>query len=174
MSPTLAAFDWLNASLIVAFLFLSVLMILIVLIQRPQGGGLSGAFGSAAGSGQTAFGARTGDALTIATVGIFVVFLVTAAALNHTIRPPKAGKPTTTLTAPASAPGAAPAPGAEPAPVTPADAQPAPAGDGVGVPMPVPADSAEAPAPTPVQPAPTEQPAANPAQQPATPPAPTP
>ena len=51
---------------IVGFLFVSLTMILIVLIQKPQGGGLSGAFGSssdAGGAGQTAFGAKTGDVL---------------------------------------------------------------------------------------------------------------
>ncbi len=162
MSPTLAAIDWLNASLIVAFLFLSVLMILIVLIQRPQGGGLSGAFGSAAGSGQTAFGARTGDALTIATVGIFVVFLVTAAALNHTIRPPKAAAPGTSVAAPASAPAS----GAEPAaPAT----QPATGTEAA----PVGAAPGAQPSATPPEPAPA-QPEAKPAEQPATAPATTP
>lgn len=163
MSPTLAAIDWLNASLIVAFLFLSVLMILIVLIQRPQGGGLSGAFGSAAGSGQTAFGARTGDALTIATVGIFVVFLVTAAGLNHTIRPPKAAKPGASVTAPASAPPSGAEPPAAPATEPATGTEKAPAGA---------APSAQ-PSATLPEPAPA-QPEAKPAEQPATPPATTP
>ncbi|MBA4120740.1 MAG: preprotein translocase subunit SecG [Isosphaera sp.] len=67
----------LNA-VIVLFLFSSVLLILVVLVQRPQGGGLAGAFGSGAGSGQTAFGARTGDVLTYATIGFFTVFLLLA------------------------------------------------------------------------------------------------
>lgn len=75
---------------IVGFLFVSLTMILIVLIQKPQGGGLSGAFGSssdAGGAGQTAFGAKTGDVLTTLTISIFIVFLVSAAGLNYMIRP---------------------------------------------------------------------------------------
>lgn len=174
MSPTLAAFDWLNGLLIVGFLFISIVMILIVLIQRPQGGGLSGAFGSAAGSGQTAFGARTGDALTIATVGIFVVFLVTSAVLNHTIRPPKAAKPGAAVTAPASG---APASGAAPAsnsgeaqPVSGAQQTPPPAQ------APVAPEQSATPAPANPEQAPADSPSNPPAEQPApaTPPSPTP
>ena len=63
---------------------------LTVLIQRPQGGGLSGAFGSGAGSGQTAFGARTGDALTVATIAMFVLYLVAAIGLNFATHPANA------------------------------------------------------------------------------------
>ena len=74
--------------LMILFVVISVLMILVVLIQRPQGGGLSGAFGAAAdGAGQTAFGAKTGDALTFATVAIFVMFLCAAIGLNFMLRP---------------------------------------------------------------------------------------
>lgn len=74
--------------LVVLFLFISVVMVLVVLIQRPQGGGLSGAFGSSAeGAGQTAFGAKTGDVLTTATIVIFLVFLTTAVVLNYAVRP---------------------------------------------------------------------------------------
>lgn len=76
---------WLIGILIALFFVASVLMILTVLIQRPMGGGLSGAFGSGAGSGQTAFGAKTGDALTIATIIMFVVFLVGAVVLNYAL-----------------------------------------------------------------------------------------
>lgn len=77
------------AALIVVFLVISLVMILVVLIQKPQGGGLSGAFGaSAEGAGQTAFGAKTGDVLTVVTVGVFVLFLVVAGALNLMIEPP--------------------------------------------------------------------------------------
>lgn len=63
--------------LIVLGIVASVLLILTILIQRPQGGGLAAAFGGAgAGSGQTAFGAKTGDALTIMTIVVFVLWLL--------------------------------------------------------------------------------------------------
>ncbi|HRQ72662.1 MAG TPA: preprotein translocase subunit SecG [Phycisphaerales bacterium] len=83
----LAASPVLSGLLGVAFLGCSLLLILTVLIQRPQGGGLSGAFGSGSGSGETAFGARTGDALTIATIGFFVLWLVMAVTLVFVSRP---------------------------------------------------------------------------------------
>src|SRR5690606_36556084 len=65
MALLLALNPILTNLLVVLFLFVCVVLILTILIQRPAGGGLSGAFGSGAGSGQTAFGAKTGDALTI-------------------------------------------------------------------------------------------------------------
>lgn len=75
------------ALLVVLFLVISLAMVLVVLIQRPQGGGLSGAFGAGGGSGQSAFGARTGDALTISTIVIFLLFLGVAIGLNFALRP---------------------------------------------------------------------------------------
>lgn len=79
----------LQGILLVVFLIISVLMILIVLVQKPQGGGLSGAFGAASdsGAGQTAFGARTGDALTTVTVLVFLLFLISAVTLNLLQKP---------------------------------------------------------------------------------------
>lgn len=147
--------------LVLAFVAISILMILTVLIQRPAGGGLSGAFGSGAGSGQTAFGTKTGDALTIATITMFVLFLVFAIVLNYVARP---GEP------PSGTPTAAPAQSA-PATTTP----PAPTGGEVPVPAPVPAPTGgtgEAPAATTVQPQPAPEPGANPpaAGEPTTPP----
>lgn len=62
-----------------AFIIVAVALILVILVQRPQGGGLAGAFGGAGGaSSQSAFGAKTGDMLTFATVTIFVLFLLTS------------------------------------------------------------------------------------------------
>ena len=87
---SLAVSGVMGALLTLGFLIVCLLMILIVLIQRPQGGGLGGAFGSSAGSGQTAFGAKTGDALTMATIGIFVVFVLGAIGLNFVARPSQA------------------------------------------------------------------------------------
>lgn len=62
------------------FLFVCLILIGLVLIQKGRGGGLSSAFGGAGGN--TAFGAKTGDILTWATSIIFGVFLLLAVVLN--------------------------------------------------------------------------------------------
>ncbi|MBX3315433.1 MAG: preprotein translocase subunit SecG [Phycisphaeraceae bacterium] len=92
MSPlvTLAANQWLVGGLVVLGIVASVLMILTILIQRPQGGGLAAAFGGAgAGSGQTAFGAKTGDALTIMTIVVFIFWLLVSMGLVYATKSPK-------------------------------------------------------------------------------------
>ncbi|MFG0307193.1 MAG: preprotein translocase subunit SecG [Phycisphaerales bacterium JB040] len=83
---------WATGLLVGAFLIVCVIMMLIVLIQRPQGGGLSGAFGAGGGgAGQTAFGTKTGDALTYATIGMFLLYLAFAVGLNFATRPENMG-----------------------------------------------------------------------------------
>ena len=69
--------------LTISLIVISVAMILIILVQRPQGGGLASAFGGAGGgSTDTVFGGRVGDALTVMTVIAFVLFLGLAVSLN--------------------------------------------------------------------------------------------
>ncbi len=69
--------------LTIVFIVLSAAMILIILVQRPQGGGLAGAFGGSGGtSSETVFGGRVGDALTVATTIAFIVWLGFAISLN--------------------------------------------------------------------------------------------
>src|SRR5580658_9348103 len=68
--------------LMILFLFMSGILILIVLIQKGRGGGLSGAFGGAGGN--TAFGSKTGDVLTWVTSVVFGIFLLLAIAMNLT------------------------------------------------------------------------------------------
>ncbi len=87
---TLALNPVMTNLLVVFFLVICVAMILIVLIQRPQGGGLSGAFGAGGagqGAGQTAFGTKTGDVLTWGTVSVFVIYVLVAVGLNYAARP---------------------------------------------------------------------------------------
>jgi len=79
--------NYLVGGLTLVFLIVCVVMLLTILIQKPQGGGLTAAFGAGASSGQTAFGAKTGDALTIFTIFIFVVYLVLAVVLNWAAKP---------------------------------------------------------------------------------------
>ncbi len=58
-------------------------LVLIILVQRPQGGGLAGAFGGAGGSStETVFGGRVGDALTYATIAAFVLYIGMAIGLS--------------------------------------------------------------------------------------------
>lgn len=94
---------WATILLLVLFLLICVLMILVILIQKPMGGGLVGAFGGG-GSGQTAFGAKTGDALTITTIIMFSVFVLGAVGLNFAVRPADT-RTRTPAVVPAEAPG---------------------------------------------------------------------
>lgn len=64
------------------FTIVSVAMILIILAQRPSGGGLAGAFGGAGGGTDSVFGGRVGDALTWFTIVAFVLYLGLAVGLN--------------------------------------------------------------------------------------------
>ena len=65
------------------FIIVSVALILIILVQRPAGGGLAGAFGGAGGGGtESVFGGRVGDALTVMTVIGFCIYLGLAITLN--------------------------------------------------------------------------------------------
>ncbi|RLS95234.1 MAG: preprotein translocase subunit SecG [Planctomycetota bacterium] len=73
--------NFLFALLTVLFIVVSIALVLIVLVQRPQGGGLTGAFGGGGGT-DTAFGGRTGDALTVATITAFAIYLLIAIGLN--------------------------------------------------------------------------------------------
>lgn len=140
--------------LVALFVIVSVMMMLVVLIQRPQGGGLSEAFGSASGSGHTAFGAKTGDALTYATITIFVVFIGFAVGLNYIVKPPMAAAPAAATIAPtgpangAAPTGTAPAEGTAPASTEPAKTEPAPAQPSQ-TPAEAPKPTEEAPASTP-------------------------
>lgn len=180
MILTLAAVPaWLTAVGIVFFLGICLGLILIVLIQRPQGGGLGGAFGGgAAGSGQTAFGAKTGDVLTWATISIFVLFLTIGALLNFALLPPKAVAPqlvpagttdsqTTTTPADANAPATSDTT-SQPVPATgkptgeptnkPTNGPPEqPAGEPGAKPTPAPAQTpVEKPVQTPAEPTPAK------------------
>lgn len=104
---------WLFPTLVVLFAIISLAMVLIILVQRPQGGGLASAFGGG-GNQDTAFGGRTGDALTIATVSTFALWLLVAIGLNVTDRMTVAAPATETPVAEAAAADA----GAAGAPVT--------------------------------------------------------
>jgi preprotein translocase subunit SecG len=62
------------------FAVVAVFLMILVLVQRGRGVGLAGAFGGT--GGHTAFGAKTGDFLTWATVVVAAIMLVYAVLLN--------------------------------------------------------------------------------------------
>ena len=82
---------WHVTLLATLFVAVCLFMMLVILIQKPRGGGLSGAFGGAGGSAQAAFGAKTGDVLTWFTVICFSAFLLLAVGLTWSIKPIDAG-----------------------------------------------------------------------------------
>lgn len=67
------------------FIVIAALLMLVILVQRGRGGGLSGAFGMGGGGG-TAFGTKTGDVFTWVTVVLFTLFLLMAIGLNFAFR----------------------------------------------------------------------------------------
>ena len=82
------------------FMVVSTVMILVILMQRPKGGGLSAAFGgSSAGSADSLLGGRVGDTLTWVTVVAFVLYLGLARGFTMTgpLGPPKRLKPPTRI-----------------------------------------------------------------------------
>lgn len=96
--------SWYHPILATLFGFLALILMAVILLQRGRGVGLSGAFGGA--GGHTAFGSKTGDVLTWATIVIAGLFLFYVVVLNYLFVPPRA-------------PGAAPPPAAPaPAPTT--------------------------------------------------------
>jgi preprotein translocase subunit SecG len=66
------------------WIFVSVLMIGVILLQRGKGGGLVGALGGMGGS--SAFGTKAGDMFTRITVGFFAAWILLAAVLIWTMR----------------------------------------------------------------------------------------
>lgn len=69
----------------VVFTVVCIVLILMVLIQKGRGGGLSGAFGGGMASGL--LGSKTGDFLTWVTIGLAVVFLSMAVLMARYYRP---------------------------------------------------------------------------------------
>lgn len=67
---------WYHTAITVLFVVVCTLLILVILLQKGRGGGLSGAFGGV--GGYSAFGAKTGDVFTWITVGLTALFVLIA------------------------------------------------------------------------------------------------
>lgn len=81
----LSASSLLMKFIMVLFVLTCIVLVLVVLIQKGRGGGLSGAFGGGAAGG--ILGSKTGDFLTWFTVGIVGVFLTLAIVMAKFYRP---------------------------------------------------------------------------------------
>ncbi len=90
----LAAVTFLMNVVAVLFITVCIALILLVLIQKGRGGGLSGAFGGLGAGGL--FGTKTGDFLTWVTIAITVLFLSLAIIMGLFYKP--------TVTEPETAP----------------------------------------------------------------------
>jgi len=103
-----------HIAFMVLFLVCSILLIMLILIQKGRGAGLAGAFGGA--GGHSAFGTKTADVLTKITAGLaaafFLLAIVTAAYLKYSGGKASAGPPEIPAPAPAPAPASQPAPAA--------------------------------------------------------------
>ena len=95
----LVAVGLLKSVVAVLFVLCAVVLILIILVQKGKGGGLSGALGGGMASG--ILGSKTGDFLTWLTVGVAVVFLLLAVIMAKFYKPSVRDIGTTGLPAPA-------------------------------------------------------------------------
>ncbi|MEM1099248.1 MAG: preprotein translocase subunit SecG [Planctomycetota bacterium] len=84
--PTLAIGPFVTG-LAILFAVVCLALMLIVLAQKPKGGGLAGAFGGGGGSEGAFVGAKIGDWLTWFTVALFVAFIGLAMGLTWAINP---------------------------------------------------------------------------------------
>lgn len=148
------AVAWYHNIFAILFAFLCVFLMLVILLQRGRGVGLAGAFGGA--GGHSAFGAKTGDVLTWATVIITIIFLFFAVMLNYAFVTPKSTLGAAAEAAVIADEGAA-------APVAPATA-PAPT-PLQPRPIPAPLPPSTTPSSVPALPTPETTPAASPATQ---------
>ena len=88
LNPVLAA-GLVMSILATIFVIGSVVLILVVLIQKGKGGGLSGAFAGGMASG--ILGSKTGDVLTWLTISVASLFIVVALVLDKWWRPSMSG-----------------------------------------------------------------------------------
>src|SRR5262249_38184106 len=77
---------WVPGLLNALLLLVGGFLILLIVLQRGQGGGLAGAFGGSGGS--SAFGSRAGDAFTRVTIMTAAVWILLIMILIRTTQPP--------------------------------------------------------------------------------------
>jgi preprotein translocase subunit SecG len=128
-APILAKVNLVMSVVAVLFVLCAVGMILIILIQKGRGGGLSSAFGGGMAGGL--LGSKTGDFLTWVTIIMVGVFLLLAVVMAKYYRPTVSGEydvspvPRPPTKAPVKQPTQPPPPGT--GELSPARPQPTPA-----------------------------------------------
>lgn len=86
--PLFSSLQWYDYTLNGVLIFLSLVMWLLILIQKGKGGGLAGAFGGAGGS--SPFGSRAGDAFTKITLYLAAVWVLVIMINVKTMKEPLA------------------------------------------------------------------------------------
>jgi preprotein translocase subunit SecG len=81
----LAEMTWKHYTITTLIVIVCLLLMVIILLQKGRGGGLASAFGG--GGGSSAFGAKTGDVFTWATVAFAGAFLLLIIFANFIFRP---------------------------------------------------------------------------------------
>src|SRR5436190_21994608 len=99
----LLALSWTHYLFMIPLMILSVFLVLVILVQRGRGGGLTGALGGM--GGQSAFGTKAGDLFTRVTIVVAAIWVILSMAslkiLNNysttaNLNPSERGRPTTT------------------------------------------------------------------------------
>jgi len=70
----LAAVDWRHYMFMIPLIILSIFLMLVILVQRGRGGGLTGALGGM--GGQSAFGTKAGDLFTRITIVVAAIWVL--------------------------------------------------------------------------------------------------
>lgn len=86
MDFLLAKVSFIMSLIAIIWVFMSVVLILIILVQKGKGGGLSGAFGGM-GAGGGLLGTKTGDFLTWVTISLVASFFLGAIVLVKWVKP---------------------------------------------------------------------------------------
>src|SRR4029453_14253726 len=81
----IAAVDWRHYMFMIPLSLLSIFMVLVILVQRGRGGGLTGALGGM--GGQSAFGTKAGDVFTRITIVVAALWVLLAMAALKVLNP---------------------------------------------------------------------------------------
>src|SRR5207248_1071076 len=81
----IAALSWTHYLFMIPLMLLSIFLVLVILVQRGRGGGLTGALGGM--GGQSAFGTKAGDLFTRITIVVAAIWVLLSMASNKVLNP---------------------------------------------------------------------------------------